>query len=74
MGVIIPDVWITWFKGACVPAVVGLLTVPAMVYWMAPPEMKSSPEAPMVAAARLKEMGPLSRNEIVTIAVLFVSL
>lgn len=73
MGVIVPDAWMTWFKGAVVPSVLGLLTVPAIVYWMAPPEMKSSPEAPVVAAARLKDMGPPTRNELVTIAVLVVS-
>jgi len=73
MGVIIPDVWITWLKGAVVPAAIGLLTIPAIIYWMAPPEMKRSPEAPVVAAARLKEMGPPSRNELITIAVLAVS-
>ena len=62
----------TWFKGAVVPATVGLIMIPLITYLLAPPEMKSSPEAPIVAAARLKEMGPPSRNEKITMGVLTV--
>eukprot|EP00955_Chlamydomonas_euryale_P077205 362876-Chlamydomonas_euryale.AAC.2 len=40
MGVNIPDLWMEWFKGAIVPSLVGLLTIPALVYALAPPGMK----------------------------------
>ena len=72
MGVVVPDAWMTWFKGAVVPALLGLLTVPLAVFWLAPPDMTHSPEAPILAAARLRDMGPPSRNELVTLGVLMV--
>ncbi|GAX76217.1 hypothetical protein CEUSTIGMA_g3661.t1 [Chlamydomonas eustigma] len=73
MGVVIPDTWMTWFKGAVVPAVLGMIMIPAMVFVMAPPGMKTSPEAPAEAAARLKQMGPPTRNEIITTVVLLAA-
>lgn len=37
LGAPIPDPWVTWFKGACVPALLGLITIPYMIYKMDPP-------------------------------------
>lgn len=33
------------------------------MYTLDPPELKDTPEAPVMAAEKLKEMGPLSANE-----------
>ena len=54
---------ITWFVAAVVPALCAIAVTPALVYLVAPPEIKSTPEAPAAARARLVEMGPLSRDE-----------
>jgi DASS family divalent anion:Na+ symporter len=34
-----------------------------VVYLLQPPEVKATPEAPAAAAARLRELGPLKREE-----------
>jgi DASS family divalent anion:Na+ symporter len=63
MGVAIPSAWVTWFKAAVVPALCGLLITPLLMYKIFPPEIKDTPEAPAIAEARLKKMGPMTRNE-----------
>jgi DASS family divalent anion:Na+ symporter len=63
MGVAIPNAWVTWFKAALVPALLGLIITPAIMYRAFPPEVKETPEAPRLAAARLEAMGPMSRDE-----------
>jgi DASS family divalent anion:Na+ symporter len=32
LGVVIPSPWVTWFKGAAVPALLGLLITPLIMY------------------------------------------
>ena len=59
LGVVIASPWISWFKAACVPAIIGLLVTPLLVYKLYPPEVKDTPEAPAEAARKLKELGPL---------------
>lgn len=68
LGAPIPDAWMTWFKGAVVPALFGIITIPWMVYKMAPPEIKETPEAPAMARKTLEKMGPMSRDEKITFA------
>lgn len=63
MGVAIPNAWVTWFKAALVPALLGLIITPAIMYRAFPPEVKETPEAPRLAAKRLEAMGPMSRDE-----------
>ena len=36
---------------------------PLLCYWMVPPELKETPEAPAQARAQLEEMGPMSKDE-----------
>ena len=70
MGVKIPDQWMTWFIGASVPALLGLLMIPLIVHKLHPPAIKCDPDAPRMARERLVAMGKMSRNEIVTLSVL----
>lgn len=76
LGVIVTSPWVTWFKVASVPAIVALLAVPYLLYKIYPPEIKDTPEAPAIAAQKLEEMGPVTRNEWVMVGtmVLAVSL
>ena len=52
-----------WFVAASVPAFVSLLATPLVIYIIDPPELKDTPDAPLQAAEKLREMGPLSSIE-----------
>jgi anion transporter len=67
-GFTIANPWVTWLQGACVPALLTLLITPALLYLAYPPTIKDTPDAPAIADAKLKSMGPnkdgsLSRDE-----------
>lgn len=55
--------WVDWAKATIVPGMVSLIVIPLVLYVIYPPEMKSSPDAPRLAAERLEKMGPMSRDE-----------
>nr|PNR34715.1 hypothetical protein PHYPA_022613 [Physcomitrium patens] len=55
--------WTDWAVAASVPGLVSLLVIPALLYVVYPPEVKSSPDAPKLAAENLEKMGPMSKNE-----------
>lgn len=38
LGVVIPNPWVTWFKGALVPALLGLLITPLIIFKVRPPD------------------------------------
>uniref|UniRef100_A0A0C9S8S9 TSA: Wollemia nobilis Ref_Wollemi_Transcript_3696_2163 transcribed RNA sequence n=1 Tax=Wollemia nobilis TaxID=56998 RepID=A0A0C9S8S9_9CONI len=73
LGVVISSPWVTWFKVASVPATVALLAVPYLLYKLYPPEIKDTPEAPGIAAKRLEEMGPVTRNEWVMVGTMLLA-
>jgi divalent anion:Na+ symporter, DASS family len=49
-----------WLKLAVVPGVIGLVLVPWSVFWLSPPEIRQTPEAPRLAAAELERLGRFS--------------
>ncbi|KAJ8449484.1 hypothetical protein Cgig2_002281 [Carnegiea gigantea] len=57
--------WVEWATAAIVPGLVAMMVIPAVLYVIYSPEVKSSPDAPRLAAERLEKMGPLSRDEII---------
>ena len=73
VGVIVSNRWVTWFKAASLPALVSLLLSPFVLYHLYPPEMKNTPDAPSVARKRLKDMGPVKRDEWVMIATMLLA-
>lgn len=73
LGVVIASPWISWFKAACVPAIIGLLVTPLLVYKLYPPEVKDTPEAPAEAARKLKELGPLSQDELMVVITMAIT-
>jgi DASS family divalent anion:Na+ symporter len=73
IGVNIGKPWITWFKVASVPALLGLLATPYLIYKIFPPEIKDTPEAPALAAEKLRLMGPVTKNEWVMIATMLLA-
>ncbi|KAI9095729.1 hypothetical protein K1719_026289 [Acacia pycnantha] len=73
LGVIIANPWVTWFKVASLPALVSLLATPLILYKLHPPEMKDTPEAPAMAAVKLENMGPVTRNEWIMIGTMLLA-
>ncbi|MCD1126521.1 anion permease [Jinshanibacter sp. LJY008] len=61
--------WGMWAIAALIPAIVSLLVVPLVIYWLYPPEIKSTPNAPLFAKDKLRELGPISLSEKITLAV-----
>jgi len=56
--------WLSWAKATIVPGMISLLTLPLIIYYVYPPEIKQTPGAKEFATERLKAMGPISKNEI----------
>lgn len=61
--------WMMWAVAAFVPAIISLLIMPWVVYFMCPPEIKKTPDAPVFAKERLKELGAFSLSEKITLGV-----
>ena len=61
--------WAAWAVAAFVPGLLSLLVVPLLIYRLYPPEVKHTPEAPAFARERLRQMGPMTRDERVLLAV-----
>lgn len=66
--------WMTWFVAALVPAVISIIAVPYILYKIYPPQLKSTGDAPGVAAEKLKEMGPVHRDEWLMLAAFVILL
>ena len=54
-----------WMMGSLPFALPLLLALPLLAYWLVPPQLKRSEEAPKWAASELKTMGPPKRSEVV---------
>lgn len=74
LGVKVPSKWVTWLKASCIPAVLSLAATPIVLYKIFPPEMKDTPDAPLVARRRLQSMGPIKSDELVMIIVMLVTI
>lgn len=66
--------WLTWAAAAAVPGVLGLVAVPFVVYRLCPPAVRETSTAQALAAERLRAMGPIARDERITLAVFTVVL
>lgn len=55
--------WEMWAKAAFLPGIIAFLAVPFILYVFYPPEIKKTPEAPIIAKKALAEMGPIKRQE-----------
>ncbi len=61
--------WGMWAVAAIVPGILSLLIMPLVIYFMYPPEIKKTPDAPQFARAKLSDLGPLSFAEKITLGV-----
>src|SRR5262247_2550742 len=55
--------WVDWFINFAPVGILLIATVPLLVYWIYPPEVKEGAEVPAWAAQELHKMGPLTRRE-----------
>src|SRR5215203_2791950 len=62
----------SWFMAASVPGLLSCIVVPWITYRILTPEITHTPEAPTFARSELQKMGPLGRDESITLLV-FVS-
>ncbi|KXZ52146.1 hypothetical protein GPECTOR_10g775 [Gonium pectorale] len=74
LGAVVPNQFVTWMLGAFVPATVGMIVTPLLLYKLMPPTITDTPDAPKAAAERLKAMGPMSRDETIMAAVMGAAL
>lgn len=56
--------WTTWAIACIVPGIINLIVLPLAMYYLYPPELKSTPKAPMFAREKLKLLGPVKVEEI----------
>ena len=61
---------LSWAKATIVPGLISLITLPVIIYYLNPPEIKNTPGAKQFATERLKAMGPISINEIFMLSTL----
>jgi DASS family divalent anion:Na+ symporter len=62
----------SWFLAGIVPGLCSLAIVPMVVFRLAPPEIRKTPQAPEFAAGELRKMGSMSRGERI-VATIFAS-
>lgn len=69
MGQNVEITWGTWAVACIVPGLASLIVLPLLLYFIYPPEMKDTPEAPKFAKAELKNLGALTSGEIIMLIV-----
>lgn len=73
LGVVVLNPWVSWFKAASLPAFIALLATPLVLYKLYPPEIKDTPDAPAMAVKKLRNMGPVTRNEWVMVGTMILA-
>ena len=61
--------WGMWALAMLLPGLAALLVMPLVLYWLYPPEIKSTPNARQFARDKLAERGPLNRGEQIMLGV-----
>lgn len=61
--------WGMWTIAGIIPGIISLITMPLIIYYLYPPEIKTTQSAQLIAKQKLKELGPLSKNEKITLSV-----
>ena len=66
--------WSAWAIAAIVPGIISLLVMPLVIYFMCPPEIKKTPNAPELAKKELQKLGRFSLSEKITAGVFLLLL
>ena len=64
--------WGRWALAASVPGLCSFALIPWLLHQLHPPEIKDTEHARLLARARLREMGPLSRQQILLAGIMLV--
>ncbi|KAF4693710.1 hypothetical protein FOZ63_003434, partial [Perkinsus olseni] len=65
--------WVGWAYSQAPAGLIQLACIPLTVYFLYPPEVKKTPEAPKLATKKLEEMGPMGPREL-TMLVVFIGM
>ncbi|WP_348518402.1 DASS family sodium-coupled anion symporter [Campylobacter sp. CCS1377] len=66
--------WAQWALGMFLPGIAAMLVMPLVIYFLAPPEIKSTPNASEFAKGKLKELGSMKRSEKIMLGVFLLLL
>ncbi len=66
--------WTSWAVAMLVPGLVCFAIMPLVIYWLNPPEIKETPNAVKFAKDRLHEMGKMSTDEKIMLAIFAILL
>ncbi|EIT3185933.1 DASS family sodium-coupled anion symporter [Campylobacter jejuni] len=61
--------WGQWALGMFLPGIAAMLLMPLVLYFLSPPEIKSTPNASAFAKDKLKELGKMKNNEKIMLSV-----
>ncbi|MGP1958296.1 MAG: DASS family sodium-coupled anion symporter [Arsenophonus sp.] len=61
--------WGMWAIAAFIPGIISLSIMPLIIYWVYPPKIKITLNAPKFAKEKLKKLGPISHAEKITLSV-----
>ncbi len=53
----------SWALASSLPSLIAFIVIPWLLFKIFPPELKETPDAPMVAQEQLKHMGAVHKNE-----------
>jgi divalent anion:Na+ symporter, DASS family len=66
--------WMSWAAAGFIPGLAAFFIIPLVLYKLYPPELKKTGDAPRMAAEKLKEMGPITKNEWLMLLAFFILL
>ncbi|CAL1329346.1 DASS family sodium-coupled anion symporter [Candidatus Providencia siddallii] len=66
--------WSMWAIAAFVPAIISLILTPLIIYVLYKPEITSTPDAPNFAKECIRNLGPISTAEKITIGIFLLLL
>ncbi|MBO1518621.1 anion permease [Oceanisphaera pacifica] len=61
--------WTTWMLAMLLPGLIALALMPLVIYWLYPPQIKTTPDASRFAKQQLKELGPIQKDEKIMMSV-----
>ena len=66
--------WSQWAWAMLIPGLVAFALMPLVLYFVSPPKIKNTPNAVTFAKEKLSDMGAMSRDEIIMLAIFAVLL
>lgn len=66
--------WMQWFQGFLPIGIVLIALVPLLVYWLYPPEVKTSKEIPAWANDELTKLGKITRQELTMVGLVVLAI